>query len=205
MCGALGVCWRRCLAENLYFLVVIVSASVNCAYLGLSKIFLASNLRPSPTLFDSGYPWHSFNRRFLRDKFNKVSRIHQSTAVPAEEKLPVIISQCQSIGEYVRIYIHTKLTYRGIGGRSAGAVSGVQSETTTGCNGGSSTSLSFGWCIPTQKRTIIIIFSFCQPYHDADDEPEAAPLDPSFFDFDLGEPLSKEELKGVSLIVILLD
>ena len=25
----------------------------------------------------------------------------------------------------------------------------------------------------------------------------AEPLDPSFFDFDVGEPLSKEELKGV--------
>lgn len=35
-----------------------------------------------------------------------------------------------------------------------------------------------------------------QPYHDSDDEPEAPPLDPSFFDFDLGEPLSKGELKG---------
>ena len=30
-----------------------------------------------------------------------------------------------------------------------------------------------------------------------DDEPVAEPLDPSFFDFDVGEPLSKEELKGV--------
>jgi mitogen-activated protein kinase 1/3 len=37
-----------------------------------------------------------------------------------------------------------------------------------------------------------------QPYHDPQDEPEAAQLDPSFFDFDNGEPLSKEELKGMA-------
>ncbi|KAF5356781.1 hypothetical protein D9756_006418 [Leucocoprinus leucothites] len=36
---------------------------------------------------------------------------------------------------------------------------------------------------------------YLAPYHDPQDEPEAAPLDPSFFDFDNGEPLSKEELK----------
>jgi hypothetical protein len=35
-----------------------------------------------------------------------------------------------------------------------------------------------------------------QPYHDAEDEPTAEPIDPTFFDFDIGEPLSKEELKG---------
>lgn len=37
-----------------------------------------------------------------------------------------------------------------------------------------------------------------QPYHDLEDEPTAAPLDPSFFDFDIGEPLTKEELKGIT-------
>ncbi|KAF9528720.1 kinase-like domain-containing protein [Crepidotus variabilis] len=36
---------------------------------------------------------------------------------------------------------------------------------------------------------------YLEPYHDAEDEPEAPPLEASFFDFDLGEPLSKEELK----------
>ncbi|KJA21464.1 hypothetical protein HYPSUDRAFT_42114 [Hypholoma sublateritium FD-334 SS-4] len=36
---------------------------------------------------------------------------------------------------------------------------------------------------------------YLMPYHDVDDEPVAEPLDPSFFDFDVGEPLSKEELK----------
>jgi len=35
-----------------------------------------------------------------------------------------------------------------------------------------------------------------QPYHDAEDEPTAEPLDTTFFDFDTGDPLSKEELKG---------
>jgi hypothetical protein len=35
-----------------------------------------------------------------------------------------------------------------------------------------------------------------QPYHDPLDEPTAEPLDPSFFDFDYGDPLNKEELKG---------
>lgn len=38
-----------------------------------------------------------------------------------------------------------------------------------------------------------------QPYHDNDDEPTAEPIDPSFFDFDMGEALSKEQLKGASL------
>jgi len=36
---------------------------------------------------------------------------------------------------------------------------------------------------------------YLQPYHDAEDEPTAEPLDPTFFDFDIGEPLSKEQLK----------
>lgn len=35
-----------------------------------------------------------------------------------------------------------------------------------------------------------------QPYHDPHDEPDGAPLPPSFFDFDYVEPLGKEELKG---------
>ena len=35
-----------------------------------------------------------------------------------------------------------------------------------------------------------------QPYHDPLDEPVAKPLDPSFFDFDYGENLGKEQLKG---------
>lgn len=34
-----------------------------------------------------------------------------------------------------------------------------------------------------------------QPYHDPGDEPTAEPLDPSFFDFDNGEQMRKEELK----------
>jgi hypothetical protein len=37
-----------------------------------------------------------------------------------------------------------------------------------------------------------------QPYHDPADEPTADPLDPSFFDFDTGAPISKERLKGAS-------
>ena len=35
-----------------------------------------------------------------------------------------------------------------------------------------------------------------QAYHDPSDEPTAEPLDPSFFDFDNGDPLGKEQLKG---------
>lgn len=35
-----------------------------------------------------------------------------------------------------------------------------------------------------------------QPYHDPQDEPTADPIDPSFFDFDFGDPMSKEDLKG---------
>jgi mitogen-activated protein kinase 1/3 len=36
---------------------------------------------------------------------------------------------------------------------------------------------------------------YLQPYHDPQDEPTADPLDPSFFDFDNGDPLTKEDLK----------
>lgn len=39
-----------------------------------------------------------------------------------------------------------------------------------------------------------------QPYHDPQDEPTAEPLDPSFFDFDNGDPLGKEQLKGASYV-----
>ncbi|KAI0319851.1 Pkinase-domain-containing protein [Amylostereum chailletii] len=38
---------------------------------------------------------------------------------------------------------------------------------------------------------------YLESYHDPDDEPNAAPLDPSFFDFDGPEPLGKEDLKGL--------
>ncbi|KAJ7697682.1 mitogen activated protein kinase-like protein [Mycena rosella] len=36
---------------------------------------------------------------------------------------------------------------------------------------------------------------YLQPYHDPADEPTADPIDPSFFDFDNGAPLGKEDLK----------
>ena len=36
---------------------------------------------------------------------------------------------------------------------------------------------------------------YLEPYHDPNDEPTAPPLDPSFFHFDNGNQLSKEELK----------
>ncbi|KDQ53336.1 hypothetical protein JAAARDRAFT_161829 [Jaapia argillacea MUCL 33604] len=36
---------------------------------------------------------------------------------------------------------------------------------------------------------------YLEPYHDPQDEPTAAPLDPTFFDFDNGDALTKEELK----------
>ncbi|EKM77245.1 hypothetical protein AGABI1DRAFT_86785 [Agaricus bisporus var. burnettii JB137-S8] len=36
---------------------------------------------------------------------------------------------------------------------------------------------------------------YLEPYHDPHDEPDGAPLPPSFFDFDYVEPLGKEELK----------
>lgn len=40
-----------------------------------------------------------------------------------------------------------------------------------------------------------------QPYHDPLDEPTAPALDPSFFDFDNGAQLDKEQLKGVQFLV----
>ncbi|KAJ7200059.1 kinase-like domain-containing protein [Mycena rebaudengoi] len=36
---------------------------------------------------------------------------------------------------------------------------------------------------------------YLSPYHDPADEPTADPIDPSFFDFDNGDPLGKEDLK----------
>ncbi|KAG8720461.1 MAP kinase Pmk1 [Ceratobasidium sp. 394] len=49
------------------------------------------------------------------------------------------------------------------------------------------------------KRRIDVVQAlahpYLEPYHDADDEPEAPPLDASFFDFDNGVELSKEQLK----------
>ena len=38
-------------------------------------------------------------------------------------------------------------------------------------------------------------------YHDPQDEPLADPLDPFAFDFDYGDALSKEQLKGEKPIV----
>lgn len=49
------------------------------------------------------------------------------------------------------------------------------------------------------KRRIDVVEAlahpYLEPYHDADDEPGAPPLDASFFDFDNGVDLSKEQLK----------
>ncbi|KAF7293737.1 Mitogen-activated protein kinase [Mycena chlorophos] len=42
---------------------------------------------------------------------------------------------------------------------------------------------------------------YLSPYHDPADEPTAEQIDPSFFDFDNGEPLGKEDLKGASLLI----
>ena len=38
---------------------------------------------------------------------------------------------------------------------------------------------------------------YLAPYHDPQDEPTAEPLDPSFFSFDNGEQMRKEDLKGM--------
>jgi mitogen-activated protein kinase 1/3 len=40
-----------------------------------------------------------------------------------------------------------------------------------------------------------------QPYHDPQDEPLAKPLETSFFDFDNGDPLGKEDLKGMIYVL----
>lgn len=37
---------------------------------------------------------------------------------------------------------------------------------------------------------------YLAPYHDPNDEPVAPPLDPSFFDFDNGKQMDKDQLKG---------
>ncbi|CCA67322.1 related to MAP kinase [Serendipita indica DSM 11827] len=38
---------------------------------------------------------------------------------------------------------------------------------------------------------------YLEPYHDPGDEPDATPLDPSFFDFDYQKDITKEELKAL--------
>ncbi|KAI6116118.1 kinase-like domain-containing protein [Pisolithus sp. B1] len=51
---------------------------------------------------------------------------------------------------------------------------------------------------PRRRITVVeaLQHPYFEPYHDPDDEPEADPIDPSFFDFENGdEPLEKEELK----------
>jgi mitogen-activated protein kinase 1/3 len=37
---------------------------------------------------------------------------------------------------------------------------------------------------------------YLESYHDPGDEPTAAEIDPSFFDFDYQKDISKEQLKG---------
>ena len=49
-----------------------------------------------------------------------------------------------------------------------------------------------------------VLMTCGQPYHDLEDEPTAEPLDPRFFDFDMGEALSKEQLKGIRTIASLV-
>lgn len=43
---------------------------------------------------------------------------------------------------------------------------------------------------------LTIWMNVVQSYHDPLDEPVAETLDPTFFDFDYGKQLGKEELKG---------
>ncbi len=81
----------------------------------------------------------------------------------------------------------------------------VQSEEANPGGRGSATPLPRGkvpFNIERHKRVWDgkLIF-FLQPYHDPMDEPTAPQLDPSFFDFDNGTPLSKEELKGTSFVL----
>jgi mitogen-activated protein kinase 1/3 len=50
---------------------------------------------------------------------------------------------------------------------------------------------------PRRRITVVeaLQHPYFEPYHDPDDEPMADPIDPSFFDFDNGEALEKEDLK----------
>ncbi|KAG0706884.1 kinase-like domain-containing protein [Suillus ampliporus] len=50
---------------------------------------------------------------------------------------------------------------------------------------------------PRRRITVVeaLQHPYFEPYHDPDDEPVADPIDPSFFDFDNGEALEKEDLK----------
>ncbi|KAG2111921.1 kinase-like domain-containing protein [Suillus discolor] len=50
---------------------------------------------------------------------------------------------------------------------------------------------------PRRRITVVeaLQHPYFEPYHDPDDEPVADPIDPSFFNFDNGEALEKEDLK----------
>jgi len=50
---------------------------------------------------------------------------------------------------------------------------------------------------PKRRKTVVEVlqYPYFEPYHDVDEEPVANPIDPSFFDFDNGEPLPRERLK----------
>ena len=51
-----------------------------------------------------------------------------------------------------------------------------------------------------QPLSVTLTIEHRQAYHDPQDEPTAEPLDPSFFNFDYGEALGKEELKGTMVL-----
>ena len=56
---------------------------------------------------------------------------------------------------------------------------------------------------PRKRITVdeALAHPYLEPYHDADDEPTAEPLDPSFFAFDYSkEQLSRSQLKELIFI-----
>jgi hypothetical protein len=61
-------------------------------------------------------------------------------------------------------------------------------------------------CFPVDYSVVVLSLQLqitdchhMQPYHDPEDEPTAEPLEPSFFDFDNGDALGRDELKGWSV------
>jgi hypothetical protein len=73
-------------------------------------------------------------------------------------------------------------------------MSDIQSKETNKRRGSSQTPILGGEVLITRYTQIMT--KYVQSYHDPQDEPTAESLDPYSFDFDYGEPLSKEQLKG---------
>lgn len=149
--------------------------------------FMASYLircyRSPSIVFDSRYPWYSLHRRLLCHLFCSIQRIPTSSPFQKTRQFP----SCFLKGQPSRRWSHGKMP-------------DIQPEASNHSWGGIAASIFRSAPQPVFFQLILLFLTpnhlNTQPYHDPHDEPDGAPLPPSFFDFDYVEPLGKEELKG---------